>query len=334
MSARILTQREIEIVANDTRVFYRDHNRVEQTASFARQITALANARRVTPLVPAATIEALLRVLQRHDRAPTAATLARCFEILRQTVLEPRELTLPTDRRPQQFEVRVCPVSRDALRLDRRSIIGSAGDPSTKPGCDRGAGVDYYAKTDTHTVYMASTLLSNSSLFDLVHVRDGLVPIVSLTLMAILHEFGHAYSTFFPYDFAKLRDVYYAAVAVARPFAQRAETNHNAARLLMGEDDCMEFLAQAFAYENTRADYEIRRADDHQQQRRALMVGDVFLAAMASSLPLLSNESTLQSVGSDSSMRSASTGTDSTSGSLRNSDERRDSGSGYETAVQ
>jgi hypothetical protein len=259
MSHQILTQREIVTIADDARAFFREHRRVEDTASFARQITALVNARAITPLLPVSTIEAVLSLLQRRDKPVTAATLTQCYEILNRTVLEPRELQLPSTKRARGFEVRICPVSREAERLDHRAIIGSPDDPSTKPGCDRGAGVDYYAKTDTHTVYIASTLLEHRNLFSVVHVRDGPVPIVSLTLMAVLHEFGHAYSTVFPNDFAQLRELYYAAVAVARPIAQRAETNHNDARLLMGEDDCMEFIAQAFAYENTRVDFEQRR---------------------------------------------------------------------------
>lgn len=214
----------------------------DPVVSFARLLPWLLEKRFITPLVREPILQRISAILatapfNKQDASP----ITECFELLRAELISPLMQT--------KIKVEICRMGPK----QKIAAIGSPDDTGVKSGCDDGAGQAYHAKTNLRTVWVAEELLEEKFRTIPAVIRDGPTPITSFTMMSVLHEFAHIYINYSPVDFKQLERLYENARAT---FLERWPSEQSIAS---DADDKMEFLAQAFAYENTRVDRAQRR---------------------------------------------------------------------------
>jgi len=209
-----------------------------QTAHFSRIIPWLSVARACT-LVPRASLQALQKIralVQSNDFDATKA--AQCFNILRAELL-PKENNL----------------FAKVVRCAQPATTGPACTNEAKEtGCDSCAGRQYFAKTDGETVWMADECFgSRNRLGGAEMLAVGHVVVASLTEFIICHEFAHMMQAHGNY-FDTAMKLYAEARVLIPPELVKS------GRVLVNDDDALDFAANSFAYESTRSDREARKA--------------------------------------------------------------------------
>jgi len=186
---------------------------------------------RACALVPLANEQLVAHINSRvHAATFSESEAAECFNMLRNNFL-------PNIRDLRIVVKRCAPLSKDDGVVCK--------EQASQPGCDACAGRQYFAKTDGNTVWMADTL------FEQKYCQAGSlggVNISSFTEFVIFHEFSHMMQANGDAYFAKLIALYNEAKTLIPP--ELLQEN----RVLLPDNDMLEFASNAFAFEHTRAD--------------------------------------------------------------------------------
>lgn len=140
----------------------------------------------------------------------------------------------------RDVRVQICTVSASATRQRPAAPFG-ADDTAIRAGCDHGAGRDYEAKTDLHTIWIAATLLTRRRRTTAVRVAAAAgAEVESFALYTLLHEYSHILAARDPASFEALGRLYDDA------------TRALGAKAAASAADRAEFVADAFGAEHAR----------------------------------------------------------------------------------